>query len=451
MTKVFKDYCGNILSIGDKVTWSNIDNAKTVRSEYYGDVVEVVKMDDKYIYVHSEKQSTCGGWWGENFEKIMEEDKMNEFDIGDVVNVIDTGGNFSTYPDFATKHGMKNYVGYTHKLDNPREEFKVVAVGEHRYSSYGIVYGIENAKGESFILMPSGLRLVKKADMLGVGDLVKVLSDKGAYGLTPYVGKTLVITEHAYKSLEYKRQIFRVAEVGGTTIHGSGGWPDMFQLVAKTGKWNNKKAYKQTVKQIKEKQTVNSKHKFKVGDVVEVIQNTTSHFFKIGEHVKITEIGMVDTIKPYYRAKDILGHIWNIYEADVQAIKLDFTKPLTTAEGTPVIVVTTQGRDEKFPVLVYEGAAKILTKYSLDGKAKNKEARRNLVYASTKDVEQVEFYVNVYDNKDLMYPKSIGNTRYSSEAEATETFERLKARNYDGKEAKKRVAVYKVTKIITYK
>lgn len=73
---------------------------------------------------------------------------------------------------------------------------------------------------------------------------------------------------------------------------------------------------------------------------------------------------------------------------------IDFTKPLFTAEGSPVTLVTAQGRDSKYPVLAYESTAKTLSKFKLNGEHSSKEARRSL----TNEVPPKEhvLYLNVY-------------------------------------------------------
>jgi hypothetical protein len=92
---------------------------------------------------------------------------------------------------------------------------------------------------------------------------------------------------------------------------------------------------------------------------------------------------------------------------------IDFTKPLFTAEGTPVQLVSTEGRDPKFPVLVYEGKATNVSKFSTTGVCKLGVARRNLVNtppAPPEPKEEVR-YVNMYETE-------IGNTMHATRSQA---------------------------------
>lgn len=75
-------------------------------------------------------------------------------------------------------------------------------------------------------------------------------------------------------------------------------------------------------------------------------------------------------------------------------------KPVFTAEGTPVQIVTTQGRDEKYPVLAYEGKATTLSKYTLEGKSKSGVARRHLTNVQAAPEPEREFFVNLYDDSE---------------------------------------------------
>lgn len=125
--------------------------------------------------------------------------------------------------------------------------------------------------------------------------------------------------------------------------------------------------------------------------------------------------------------------------------------PVFTAEGTPVEIITTAGRDKKYPVLAYEGKAKLPSKYTLEGKSKSREARRNLTNvqaveepteAKEEAVEEVVLYANLYDTTFFASKLDIGNTLYASSKEANESYKegRIKDKSHP-----KRIGVAKVT------
>lgn len=175
---------------------------------------------------------------------------------------------------------------------------------------------------------------------------------------------------------------------------------------------------------------------YKVGQKVR-ITNNSSHNFKVGQVVEI--VNVPDNKGEIYTLKGDLSHKgWTqrpvgtqiVYASQFQPA-LDLTKPVFTVEGTPVQIISTTGRDEKFPVLAYEGKAKNPSKYDMAGNSKTGVARRNL----TNDVPVVEpeqpkeIFVNVYGGG-ILQPStfrpetyamsaSIGGGRFTSEEEAT--------------------------------
>lgn len=138
---------------------------------------------------------------------------------------------------------------------------------------------------------------------------------------------------------------------------------------------------------------------FKVGDRVRIaISGYGTHPKDIGKIVTVTKAGTtysshegIEYDTTGLEIDELAGRSHR-YTAATLAFELaehllDFTKPLFTAEGTPVaLVTTTNPRDAKFPVLVYEGSASLPTKYTVNGVAKNREARRFL----TNEVPKVE-------------------------------------------------------------
>lgn len=155
-------------------------------------------------------------------------------------------------------------------------------------------------------------------------------------------------------------------------------------------------------------------HNFKVGDVVRVIKD--------GHGVAFEDTGKTTTVTSLENTLDsgsFTGRImvsthgfkcnWSgrdttsVNPATLELVTfkgdVDFTKAVQTLEGTPVVVITTIGRDAKYPVLVYEGNAKILSKYSLDGKRKGGVMRRFLMNVPVKpSVQEKVEYHNIYKN-----------------------------------------------------
>lgn len=56
--------------------------------------------------------------------------------------------------------------------------------------------------------------------------------------------------------------------------------------------------------------------KFKVGDKVEITDNTSSHNFKLGSIVEIIKL-YPDLLSPHYYAKDKSGRKWYINDKDI--------------------------------------------------------------------------------------------------------------------------------------
>lgn len=151
---------------------------------------------------------------------------------------------------------------------------------------------------------------------------------------------------------------------------------------------------------------------FSVGDTVEVIYGGAGvSSVDMGKRAKVIgvkksgfELGASGALKtlmldgesftyPHYQDKRrIVCQPKSVKKVNV----VDFTKPLFTAEGTPVELVTTTGRDVKFPVLAYEGKATEPSKFNLDGISKLGVARRNLTNVVPK-AESVQYH-NVYKN-----------------------------------------------------
>lgn len=146
-------------------------------------------------------------------------------------------------------------------------------------------------------------------------------------------------------------------------------------------------------------------NKFKVGQKVRVIGGYEAHRFMANSIITITHSPLKSS--SYYQAKGTSklgdGQIsqYMMGEQMEEIVELDFDLPLFTTEGTPVEYVSHRGRDPKFPVLAYEGKAKKLSKFTVDGIHSSGEARRNLTNTEVKPNTQVlTGYVNVYKNDD---------------------------------------------------
>lgn len=136
---------------------------------------------------------------------------------------------------------------------------------------------------------------------------------------------------------------------------------------------------------------------------VRVTANVTAgsvwHCFRAGDIGSLT--GEVQYFKEYgtcYRVMVGTMHQW--LQASQFERTLDLNAAVFTLEGTPVVVVTTQGRDEKYPVLAYEGKATTLSKYTLEGKSKSGVARRHLTNVQAAPEPEREFFVNLYDDSE---------------------------------------------------
>jgi len=177
--------------------------------------------------------------------------------------------------------------------------------------------------------------------------------------------------------------------------------------------------------------------KFKAGQKVRVKEaGSVHHYLKNGSEATIVDYHSKYNSVDRYRVDgvDCRGdEIHQILGEDQIELLIDFTKPVFTAEGTPVQIVTTNGRDEKYPVLGYEGNAKTLSKFSLDGKNKNRVARRHLTdtQVAGAPVKEVFVFVNLFDigllpngpRHNVKHGGAIGNGRFNSVKEADADYE----------------------------
>lgn len=91
--------------------------------------------------------------------------------IGDTVEVIDDGYAYTTYTDWAEKHGLENFTFGGSPIDRERRDpptiGKVIAKGLHSgdfpsiLSSVRMLYGV-CIEGKDFIIEEAGLRFVKR-------------------------------------------------------------------------------------------------------------------------------------------------------------------------------------------------------------------------------------------------------------------------------------------------
>lgn len=174
----------------------------------------------------------------------------------------------------------------------------------------------------------------------------------------------------------------------------------------------------------------------KVGDIVEILSNgqqyTTYTKWAVDKGMTKysespvplgTKVKVVAADKHYdYPTDSLVGveladgtqRIYNV--KGVKKAGLDLSNPVFTIEGTPVTIVTTEGRDPKYPVLGYEGSAVILSKFTKDGKNKNGVERRNLT--NTANAVEEPLYVNLYDDEEGEY---VGYNLYSTAENAFNT------------------------------
>jgi len=100
---------------------------------------------------------------------------MTKFFIGDTVKVINNGANYTTYQEWADKHGMAKYIDKCH-CPNKGTIATVVAIGSHLRDN-AILTGIRTESGQEYILGEWGLELVSRVnlkDMLTNGRRVKL-------------------------------------------------------------------------------------------------------------------------------------------------------------------------------------------------------------------------------------------------------------------------------------
>lgn len=163
------------------------------------------------------------------------------------------------------------------------------------------------------------------------------------------------------------------------------------------------------------------KQKFKVGDEVRVVNNDG---FWHGNVDDILTVKYVSENGEFVGFKQDGEPAWCDWRFKLVTARLDLTKPVFTAEGTPVVVVTTQGRDPKYPVLAYEGKAKTLSKFTIDGKSKTGVARRHLTNVQATPEAPREFFVNLYDgDADISYGEpDVGGSMYGSIEAATNSY-----------------------------
>lgn len=89
---------------------------------------------------------------------------MTQFKVGDLVRVVDTGQSYTTYSEWATRNGLKNYQeGFDHELlDQVIVEVVAVAPWGER-DVHTILAGIQDTNGKQYIVGVIGLELVRSA------------------------------------------------------------------------------------------------------------------------------------------------------------------------------------------------------------------------------------------------------------------------------------------------
>ncbi len=79
--------------------------------------------------------------------------------------------------------------------------------------------------------------------------------------------------------------------------------------------------------------------------------------------------------------------------------KIDFTKPVQTIDGQPVEIITTKGRDKKYPVIGYIGNSSTFHGFTLHGEyIEDEENKLNLMNVP----EKKTMYLNVYESGNSM-------------------------------------------------
>jgi hypothetical protein len=89
-----------------------------------------------------------------------------EINVGDVVEVVNDGLQYTTYPEWADKYGLVRYVSYSCKGLSTDCTYKVVAKAKHLHHLLkDVLLGIENDKGEQFIIGIAGVKKVETASL----------------------------------------------------------------------------------------------------------------------------------------------------------------------------------------------------------------------------------------------------------------------------------------------
>lgn len=121
------------------------------------------------------------------------------------------------------------------------------------------------------------------------------------------------------------------------------------------------------------------------GDVVVVSDKTVSkdQYVYVNGHKNNSGMGICPyAFEPYVAPKS----------------KLDFTKPLQTTEGIPVVLITTTGRNKEYPVLAYIGDSTNPAHYTADGKyVEGSRNPKDLENAPPPKKEVVRWF-NVYED-----------------------------------------------------
>lgn len=93
-----------------------------------------------------------------------------EYKIGQTVIVMDEGYTYTTYREWAAKHGMERWVEVDFRHPKEGESYKVIAVGVHESDENTQMIGIEDEDGNQFIIDVVGVKVVERT--LPEGDFI---------------------------------------------------------------------------------------------------------------------------------------------------------------------------------------------------------------------------------------------------------------------------------------
>lgn len=327
---------------------------------------------------------------------------ISEYKVGDKVEVVEDGKQYSYYDTWALENGLTNYIEGRPQGLKDGDIVKVISIAPHSKGCATVLLGVEKANGEQRIIDQDGVKIYKEKEMTKykVGDKVKVI--KSGYGVAQEdIGKITSVTSLSSSD-----------GFSGRIMISTKGFESGYSFSRKAGETSCATHALQFVEAAapEKPKTPAEQAGFVIG----------SKYVMIKEDSFMSKGTVVIFVKddgsrcPYFQNAAIPGkasHGRNsaaFLNLTDMAPYVDFTKPVFTMEGTQVdVVTTTNPRDAKFPVLAYEGKAKTLSKFTIHGVHKRGPARRNLTNDAPKvevvvkpAPKQAAVYVNLYANGD---------------------------------------------------